>query len=192
MSPSSYAQFLPAIISYGALIVMFGMALIDPAAHVNIVFRMGIMTYIFEFLGLHSAVMIAGARMSGRGPASFVIPVSLALIYGGFALVVCRHTGSAIPAFFFGASLCGKVFSAIPSSQRMMISVISVLFLILFTFTVILIPFDRLFPFPPGVMALKPANESGLFVDKPQLVLIWGILYFMSLTALEIGVGRKH
>lgn len=38
-----------------------------------------------------------------------------------------------------------------------------------------------LIPFPEAIYAAKPANSSGTFVDVPQTLLVWGVVYYAAL-----------
>lgn len=47
------------------------------------------------------------------------------------------------------------------------------------------------FPFPPEVKAARPSGQSGLFIDTPQTLMAWGVIYFVLITVCELMIFRK-
>ena len=47
------------------------------------------------------------------------------------------------------------------------------------------------FPLPAEVTSARPPGQSGLFIDTPQTLMAWGVLYFMFMTVCELIIFRK-
>ncbi|MFQ5512272.1 MAG: hypothetical protein ACE5EO_10520 [Candidatus Krumholzibacteriia bacterium] len=47
------------------------------------------------------------------------------------------------------------------------------------------------FPFPPEVKSARPSGQGGLFVDTPQTLMAWGVIYFALMTLCELMIFRK-
>lgn len=48
-----------------------------------------------------------------------------------------------------------------------------------------------LFYFPPEIKQFKPPNTSGLFFDEPQVLLAWGVLYYLTMGIMQIIIFLK-
>jgi hypothetical protein len=46
-------------------------------------------------------------------------------------------------------------------------------------------------PFPQEVTSARPSGQSGLFIDTPQTLMAWGVIYFFLITVCEIMIFRK-
>ncbi len=194
------------------LAAWFASALRDPAAHVDLVYHVGIMLFVIEFLSLHSSGMLFGTaarrsaveRAAGRWRESVVrpararhravasaaraVPVSrmlrggLVAFYLLMVLGFAASTGQWIAAVYFAASVVAKALSAgsVDAEARLRPVAAGIVFLLSGTFAVIAAAswLSRTFPLPAEVVAARPPEQGGLFVDTPQTLLAWGVFYF--------------
>jgi len=128
--------------------------------------------------------------------AFFVILLYSILILG---FSVALHT--IYPALLFILSLVAKVLIPASTPKRMSrklkLDNAPAMQTIIFMGSVFLIPLVGiiaaiLFPFPDAVYVQKPANSSGLFIDVPQSLLAWGIIYYSALALWQIVLFRKN
>ena len=47
------------------------------------------------------------------------------------------------------------------------------------------------FPFSAEVKSARPSGQSGLFVNTPQTLMAWGVIYFTLITLCELMIFRK-
>ena len=152
-------------------------ALIDPINHVSFIFNTAMLAYLMEFLSLHAAAMLVDKKSKQYW---------LLGVYSLFAVTVGLIFFNWIAPLYFFVGVISKFFAnrAIDNLSPIVLPValfIFSTFVIIFAAPVII----NLFPMPDSVLAQKPPNSSGLFVDTPQLLLACGILYYLLLVALE-------
>jgi hypothetical protein len=65
--------------------------------------------------------------------------------------------------------------------------------LLLSTFIVVFAanPIAAWFPMPAEARTARISGTGGLFVSKPQTLMMWGVLYFMFMTVCEVAILRK-
>ncbi len=212
---------LAAVVANASLAAWFASALRDPASHVDLVYRVGVMVFVIEFLSLHSSGMLFGAasraarpatrsheaagdavgawaaspartggRVAGRlhGALSVSARTRAALVAFYLVMVVgfAAATGQWIAAAYFAVSVVAKALSAgsVDAGTRLRPVAAGIALLLLSTFTVIVTAgwLARTFPLPDAVLAARPSDQGGLFVDTPQTLLAWGVIYFGAMT----------
>lgn len=178
-------SFLGSVIGNLFMAWLFLRALVWPENHAQFIFRSGLMLYIAEFLTIHSAGMTEGPQdgKNSKGPGR-IFPLG---IYGLFIFLCAYGLKSWFIAIHFWVSLLSKLFFKRSAGRDMghTLQAFGTMNLIASTFLVILLAplLNSVFPMPPEVMAQRMPNSSGLFVDVPQTLLAWGVLYF-TFTAL--------
>ena len=123
------------------------------------------------------------------------LKLTLFVFYGMFIVVFAAMTGQWLGAVYFLVSLGGKVAysKSINAEERLKPVAAGIAMLLLSTFTVVFTAglLKKMFPFPHEVLSARPPGQSGLFIDSPQTLLVWGILYFSLMTLCEILIFRK-
>jgi len=174
------------------LVFWFALALLNPTEHAYFIFNTGLILFSIEFLSIHSGGMLAGTPKEHSLKKSwFHIPIKLFLVslYSIFVLAFAFAFKNYWVPLFFIFSLVGKVFGnkAKESPTNVALSIvlfIGSVFLIVMTASL----WESLFPFPAEVFAFKPENTTGMFVEQPQTLLVWGVLYYILTAITEIAL----
>jgi hypothetical protein len=194
----------PLIMAVGGNLVLAGIffqALIFPHSSIDFIFRASLLIFIVEFFSIHSSGMAAKITTNTIRVAGMKMKVSKneekIIIMGIYILLVILISitfQNWIVPFFFIISMVTKFFGhksrAVLASSMLynfVIFLISILLIILLTE-----PLKLMFPFPPEVLLKKDPGTSGLFIDAPQTVLFWGVIYFTSLAIMEIALYKKN
>ena len=182
-------RLVVALLNYGLIVFLFLQALIDPVHHLDFIYSFGVFVFVAEFLSIHS-----GGALSSRQKLSttiFVISIYIVLALG-FSIGL----GSVYPALILILSIIAKAATAprsrqdktvtkTPKDNLLMVQLVlligTVVFVMLFGWLLAII-----IPFPEAVYAARQAGASGLFVEQPQTLLVWGILYYSLLAAWHI------
>lgn len=168
------------------LAVIFLNALLNPLANADFIFKTGMLLFLIEFFSVHSGVVLSSSE-PGRLSRLFLLGfysafvISLALIF----------SNPYLPGLFL-LSLAAKLFGARATPGRKA-SFRAWIFFALFLFTAFVVItiagaylLDSIFPFPQEIISQKPANSHGLFVDTPQTLVFWGVLYYSLAALVEI------
>ena len=179
---------------------LFLRALVWPEDHAQFIFRSGLMLYIAEFLSIHSSGMTQEPQ--GRNKNKGLGRISLLGLYGLFIFLCAYGLKSWFIAIHFWVSLLAKVFFKRSAARDMghVPQAFATANLIASTFLVILLAplLNSVCPIPPAVMEQRMPGSSGLFVDVPQTLLAWGVLYFTFtalfniIAALNERILQKH
>jgi len=178
---------------------LFYRALIRPVEFVDFIYRTGIMIFMIEFMSLHSSGMLFGAAREARQNGKRVMPlkakITLFIFYNIMVAGIAAATGQWLAALYFFASLVSKAFfsRSIDSQRRMAPVAAGIAMLLLSTFVVVFAAplLSHWFPFPSEVRSARPAGQSGLFIDKPQTLMAWGVMYFSLITICEVIIFRR-
>lgn len=192
-------SLLALIISVGgnlALASVFLRSLLNPVAHSEFIVKTGIWLFMAEFLSIPSSGgggLINSFRATGNilGSAiGFSIIAVFALTFG-WAFLGNLY----LPLIFLGSTLV-KIFErkAIASSNLYAIPLLlgSLVFVFFILGPELLV---RLFPLPKDFSQFAPpdwvvrherGDISGEFVDRPQTMLVWGIIYFTLAAVIEL------
>lgn len=169
------------------LVIPFLKALINPEQNIDFIYDASIMLFIAEFLSIHSSVLLSGAL---NIPNKY--KVILFGAYAFFVIILLTFTKSRIIIFYLLISLVTKFFISreIPDINR---ATKSTKCLIITVFAVLIFsPILRtLIPFTDEILNAKPINASGLFVETPQTILVWGIIYPIGLFISEFLPSSK-
>lgn len=187
--------------------IMFLNALINPSQNTAFIFKTGMLIFLIEFLSIHSSGMAAGLRSKGVHQGTFAYKTSvfgstfarknpkIMLIAAYFIFVVAFaliFRNWFVPLFFF-VSLVAKFYGNKATQDKLNIGIM----ILLFIGTVfVVLPFSALFqaffPIPQEILGQKLPGSSGLFVDVPQTLLAWGILYFFLAIVVEVVLFWKR
>ncbi len=135
------------------------------------------MLFIAEFLSIHSSGTLSG--ISGK---DIKQKMPLFLFYMLFVVVLLATTQSPQIFYFLIVSFFTKFFihRNAPAKETFVKPILVLLGTTFFvTFAGWLLKI--LIPLPDYVLMQKPSNVSGLFVEIPQTILVWGILYPIGL-----------
>lgn len=183
---------------------LFFTALVNPQ-NTEFIFRTGMLIYFVEFLSIHSSGMAFGARkkergdndlrvifhFAARGPGKNILQqnpkYTLVFFYAIFVFSLGLIFKNWYVPIYFLISLITKFFEKKALRDNLQIGLPILLFLLstfvaVFAFPILL----KLFPFPPKFSQYRMSGSSGLFVDYPQVLMVWGVTYFLSLSIVEI------
>lgn len=179
-----------ALVGNLSLACQFFIALVDPVAHEYFISQLGIMVYLFEFLSIHSTMMLMGFATDDR-PRWRSIPVALVGGYGIFALAIGVGFHTWVAPIFFMVSVISKLAGKPLNEEAQRRAALPIAWLLLWTFvTVPMADFwQSVFPFPEN-LHLKTTG-TGVFVDQPQALLVWGMGYFITLAIVDVYFFRK-
>ena len=183
---------------------MFVTALLHPE-NGDFMFRGGMLIYLVEFLSIHSSGMAFGLRKKeqGNGDSASVFffsahgagkdfmrknpKITLIFFYMIFIAAYGLMFKNWYVPFYFFISLITKFFGnkAFPKESRIGLPVLC--FIGATLVAVFALPiFVKIFPIPTELFQHKIPGSSGLFVDFPQAVMVWGIVYFFCLSLAEV------
>lgn len=174
-------------IFYLPIILMYLYALLFPELNADFIFNFGMLIFLLEFLNIHSSGMILGF---GR-PGGYL----LVIIYAAFVGVFGAIFGNWMVLGIFIASIAAKTLHTRERSREEIGKVIGVNIMV-YLLSVFAVSFLSplwafLFPFSEEVLAQKMPGSSGLFVEVPQTLLVWGLTYFSILLALDLRAGLR-
>ena len=187
-----YTRPLIALISYGSIVFLYVQALANPLDHIDFIYGFGMFIFIAEFLSIHSSAMLTGLKNIRQA-------YSLTAFYMIFAVAFSVALGTYYPALILILSITAKSILATtpqirsaPSSSGITHDSTIVSTAVIFLSTAFAVGLFGwviavFIPFPEAVYASKPANASGIFVDMPQTLLAWGILYYSLLIIWQVG-----
>jgi hypothetical protein len=193
------ASLLAAVATNLFLAGLFYSALINPVDFKDFIYKTGIMIFMVEFMSLHSSGMFFGAAQKkqkrGRSVMSPGVKITMFAFYSLSVIVFASFTGQWLIALYFVVSLVSKaVYSrSIDAKQRLAPVAAGIAMLLLSVFLVVFGAqlIADWFPFPPEVTSARPAGQSGLFIDTPQTLMAWGVIYFILITVCELMIFRK-
>lgn len=189
-------------VSLGGNIVLAGLflrALLNPLAHAAFITQTGLWLFLVEFL----SIFVAGAGRSGSrfrrvgdvvsGAAGFLVVAAFAMLFGwGFLGNIY------LPLIFLGSTLtkiagrkAAEDNSSLAFSIPLLLGSLVIVFFVLGPELLV-----RLFPFPEDFNQYAPADWvekhergdiSGEFVDRPQTLLAWGVIYYSLSAAVELA-----
>ncbi|MGI6271031.1 MAG: hypothetical protein ACOYLD_01630 [Anaerohalosphaeraceae bacterium] len=187
-------SLLASLVGPVTLLFLYSRALLQPQEHASFIQRAGIAIYIVEFLSIHSSGMLlqdAQPKRKKEANRLFLFAVYTVFIFGSMFKLRCWFIG-----LYFFLSLCTKVFLSrcvADDITRSQLAFGCLNFLGCTFIVIILAPVLRnAFPLPQSIAAQHPNHASGLFVDTPQALLTWGILYFLAVLVFNIVVFLKH
>lgn len=192
------------ILSVGGNLFLAGWflsALLNPIAHINFIVQTGIWIFLVEFFSIF---------VSGFGEKSiqfrFVNILSTAFMFSTIAIFALvfgwLFLGSIyLPLIFLGSTLA-KIFGQQATSGESY-RIYAIPLLLGSTLAVFMIGPEfwvNLFPFPENFSQFQPADWakriesgeiSGEFVERPQTMLVWGVIYFVLAAVIEFILFKK-
>lgn len=211
----SLSEFLPAgqpqgsisvfALSLGGNLFLAGLflrALLNPVAHVSFIVQTGIWIFLVEFFSIFISRGAETGRKSGflsffTGTIGFLVISIFAIVFGWLFL-----GNIYLPLIFLGSTLA-KIFGkrAMPDQPLQIYAIPLLLGSLLIVFFIFGPEFwVNLFPFPEEFSQAMPADWaarrergeiSGEFVDRPQTMLAWGVIYFALASIIESAVFAK-
>lgn len=179
-SVMAFISFLMSLFGPLTLVFIYTQALLRPEEHAAFIFRAGMAIYIIEFLSIHSSGMLLDDHKVKRKKK--INRFFLLGFYAIFTIGFMFKLESGFIGLYFLISLCARLFLSQSIKDDISRSQIafSICNLIGCTFAVILLAplLKKMFPIPHSVIAQKSEGTSGLFVNTPQTLLVWGMLYF--------------
>lgn len=179
-------------------------ALINPQ-NAEFMFRTGMLFYIVEFLSLHSSGMAFGIRgkeregadhkstfnFSARGPGNNLLQANpkytLVGLYSVFVLAIGLVFKNYYIPFYFFISVLTKFFGKKAAKDNVQVGLPIFLFLAATFISLISTPIlVKIFPISDQILQNRVPGSSGHFVDFPQSLMVWGIVYFISLSIMEV------
>lgn len=210
-----FSHALSLVISVGgnlSLSWFFLAALLSPLEHADFIKNTSILIFLIEFLSIHSSGFAMGMANQEKKPeerdprirmytnvkgigvgemSPLKTKLLLLVVYGvlvlGFSLAVRNWI---LPLIFFAgfiAKFFGQRASNSSGPERFAISTILLIFLTILT-TLFSSFWGILFPFPSEV---RPFG-SGTWVDYPQDLMLWGVLYYFSLAVIDVAFYFKR
>lgn len=182
---------LAAFVSSVAIIAYFVQALLFPEANASWIYSSAIIIFVVEFLSIHSTAMMMGGVISKNKKKNATY---LFFFYLFFTIVLTVVFKNYILPFFFILSTFIKLFTVEYLEVKKVYLFIAVFsFLIPLILVLISAPFlENLFPFPQEVLLAKPKEATGLFVDVPQTILAWGVIYFSAQFLINLFLLIKN
>ena len=178
------SRFLGAITALVFQMSLFLFAFIAPQYNINFIYKVGPLIFVLEFLSIHSSFLLFDSRKS-------FIKYALVFLYIGFAIAFSIGTSSYTPAALFIAGLFARLLYPSGSSKVNLIPIL-VLFISLFTVIFASPLFHNMLALSQDITSQKPQNVSGLFIEKPETLLAWGVLYYGLLIVSEIWRFRRQ
>lgn len=183
-----------------------------PGLYAEFIFKTGMLIYIVEFLSIHSNMMVVSFRKRGIGAAQKTVfnAAAKSSRFGGgtlrkyrrgalFGIYLIFVATISLPfknwfiPFQFIVSMISKFYGGKASAAPFKSGLMIILFIVSTFAVVIFAPLIRfLFPLAQEVLNQKIPGSSGLFIDAPQTLLIWGMLYFVSLAIMEFALFRRR
>lgn len=157
------------------------------------------MIFMIEFMSLHSSAMFFGTahkeQKTGKKVMTLKVKIAMFAFYNVLVIVFASAAGQWLAALYFFISLASKaIYSrSIDAEKRLAPVAAGIAMLLLSTFLVVFGAqlIADWFPFPAEVKSARPSGQSGLFVDTPQTLMAWGMIYFTLITVCELMIFRK-
>lgn len=181
----SLASFVISIQGYLFLSWLFIQTLLHPVKNLNLLYTTGIVTLIFEFLNIHSSTILNLYReKTGKEIGPFP-KLFLLFIYSIFIIFLSIFSGNIYISIIFFVSLISKVLAnKVPTGLNFYQFKLYMATLIIAILGTSL--WEYLFSFPQEIYNARPDNITGILVDSPQTLVIWGIFYYFLLGITEI------
>ncbi len=159
------------------LTIPFIHALFKPRYNIDFIYDTSVMLFIAEFLSIHSSGMLGGVSNK-----NIKAKIALFFFYILFVVMLLATTKSPQLFYFLTVSFITKFFihrntSATEAFVKPFLVLLGTTFFVIFASSIIKI----IIPIPDYVLMQKPSNISGLFVEVPQTILVWGIIYPIGL-----------
>jgi hypothetical protein len=155
------------------------------------------LTMLIEFIVMHSgAFYFAIASASGSRAMRSICLIGLTLFYFGFIAAFSFAFKSTWPLFAFGwlfVSRFASLWTNQTAAKRDVMSrtwIVSLIFYLTGVFATIFIPLPQ-FGLTPGFVASMQLSGSGLWIDKPQTVIVFGAFYFGALARFKFYLIDK-
>lgn len=190
---------LALILSVGGNLFLAGwflIALLNPIAHVNFIVQTGLWLFLVEFF----SIFVSGFgersirfRFANILSTAFMFAIAFGWLFLGNIYLPLIFLGSTLAKIFGQQATSGESYRiyAIPLflGSTLAVSMIGPEFWV------------NLFPFPENFSQFQPADWakriesgeiSGEFVERPQTMLVWGIIYFTLVAVIEFALFKKR
>lgn len=170
------------------LTLPFLQAIKFPHQNANFIYNTAIALFVIEFLTIHSTFILHGVtKQSFKEKSKMKVgKLQLFLFYIFIVSAISFVTKSYVLLAYAFLSFTTKFFidKQLPDITRNIKSTLA-----FFCSVFLVITFSWLFalviPLPENIRLSKPAGTSGLFVDTPQTILAWGLIYPILLIIFE-------
>lgn len=175
------------------VIIPFVNALINPSTQIDFIYKGAMAVFIFEMLTLVLTFFVFA--FVKNAPAWVAVLMVLVFIAVGFGWVLAINVSNTV-LYIFIASLVRQLYLGKKSKDALnRIGALKLLIFLLITISVILLSslIALLVPFSEELISLNPNPASGgVFVDNPQVLLVWGIIYFLLSTLVDIVQANEQ
>lgn len=179
-------NIIPLLAGNLLIIIFFGQALIYPELNTTWIYNTAILIFAIEFLSIHSSVMSLGVSTSERKKDIFFL-LSFYLFFTIGLSVIFKNW--VLPLYFFISTFIKFNEAKYSPSNKVFFIRSFAIFLFLMFFIVFTASFWKaVFPFPAEVLAARPPDWEGLFLDVPQATLVWGVLYFTIHFIINVSI----
>ena len=159
------------------LAVPFIYAILEPEKNIDFIYNTSIMLFIAEFITIHSSAMLSGTPDKELGRKTFLFFFYMAFVFAFSLVSKSKNIFYFLTVSFFIKFFIHKNESNADRIVKPIIVFVSSAFLVTFTSGI----WKSLIQIPLPVLMHKQDNISGLFVEIPQTILAWGILYPIGL-----------
>src|SRR3989344_1124259 len=179
---------------------LFFSALINPQANKDFILNTGILTLFVEFMTIVSSIMISSfkyhpenVQVNGKPLTSFspiqrelnlifIIAVFIGIV-GIFGFIFKNFY---IPVIFTISLITKTISSYSFRDESRWIVPMVLFFLILSPLLIFSSSIEKIFPMRSIAEAFSASRQGGLLVEVPAIFLLWGTVYYPSLTVIEI------
>lgn len=182
----SWVSFVISVQGYLFLSWLFIQALLYPLKNLGLLYTTGIVTLIIEFLNIHSSIVLNLYREKLGKKFEPLLKLFLLFIYSIFIVFLGIFSENIYISIIFFVSLVSKILAnkVVPSGLNTYQFRLYLATLIISILGARL--WEHLFSFPQKVYEARPDNITGILVDRPQTLVVWGISYYLSLGIIEI------
>ncbi len=159
------------------LAVPFIYAILEPEKNIDFIYNTSIMLFIAEFITIHSSAMLSGTPNKEVGRKILLFFFYMAFVFAFSLVSKSKNIFYFLTVSFFIKFFINKNESNMDRIVKPIIVFVSSAFLVTFTSGI----WKSLIRIPLPVLMQKPDNISGLFVEIPQTILAWGIIYPIGL-----------
>lgn len=186
LKKTAWISFIISVQGYLFISWLFTRTLFNPVGNVNLLYNAGVVILTIEFLNIHSNVLLYLLKDKLGKELTPLLKTFLFIAYSIFVLFLSIFSGSTLILLIFFVSLISRIFAdkAVHSRFPTYQFVIFIGALIVATLGIGF--WESMFSFPQEVYKSKPENITGIIFEKPQTLLIWGALYYFTLSIVEI------
>jgi hypothetical protein len=179
----SVAAAVSVVLLNGSLVWLFLQALVRPQNHIHFIYSVAISIFFMQFLNIHAHGLINGINKDAkhRWAALIVIP-----LYGLFAAIVALAVDTPVPAIMLVANLSIAILFKRTMQDYKVVANMLIMIGTMIGVTLLSPLITRLYQVPQAVRDSKPSVITGALVEQPELLLLWGVIYFTLTTIVDV------